>query len=256
MAGDWIKMRSDLIEDPAVIDMARKLSLDEFAVVGRLQCLWAWADSQSRDGHAAGVTAMWVNRKVQRDGFAEAMVSVKWLSISEDGITFLKFDNHNGATAKSRALGTNRKQKSRSKDDCHDGVPLSVTPPSRSERDRSVTREEKRREELTSKTKAPAAPSFDPKSALIELGVAEQVVIDWLDLRKKKKAGATKTAIDVMIREAGKAGMPLESALAQCCQRGWAGLNADWLRPDTRASPGSSGKFDPTAHVNRNRPAQ
>ena len=35
VAGDWIPMRTDLAEDPAVIAIAAATDLDEFAVVGR-----------------------------------------------------------------------------------------------------------------------------------------------------------------------------------------------------------------------------
>jgi len=160
MAGDWIKMRTDLSEDPAVIDMAERLGMEEFAVVGRLHCLWSWADSQSRDGHATGVTGKWIDRKLQRDGFAAAMVAVKWLAITSTGISFPNFENHNGSTAKTRALGSNRQQKKRAAD----STPDDVTPMSRSERDESVTREEKRREEKSNSVpigtgaKAPMTP--------------------------------------------------------------------------------------------------
>lgn len=142
MAGDWIKMRIDLAEDPAVIGMAEALGLDEFAVVGRLHVLWGWADSQSRDGHARGVTEKWIDRKVQRDGFAAAMAAAGWLLLRDGGIEFPNFDRHNGETAKQRGLATNRKKKSREK------VTQNVTHASRHERDETVTREEKRREEI------------------------------------------------------------------------------------------------------------
>lgn len=145
MAGDWIKMRTDLSEDPAVIGIAARVGLDEFAVVGRLQALWSWADRQSRDGNAAGVTRAWINRKVQCDGFAEAMESVRWLSVTDDGISFPNFSNHNGETGKTRALGKSRQKNKRERDARDD----EVTGPSRNERDDGVTREEKRREEET-----------------------------------------------------------------------------------------------------------
>ncbi|WJN60914.1 DnaT-like ssDNA-binding domain-containing protein [Pseudomonas sp. SO81] len=144
MAGDWIKMRVSLADDPAVILIADRLGLDEFSVVGRLQHLWSWADSQSRDGHAAGVTQKWIDRYLRCDGFAGVMAEAGWLVISEQGITFPNFERHNGATAKARGLAANRQQKKRG------AVTPSVTPespePSRSERDSSVTREEKRRD--------------------------------------------------------------------------------------------------------------
>lgn len=141
MAGDWIKMRTSLATDPAVISIAGQLDITEFEVVGILHHLWTWADTQSRDGHADGVTQKWINRYVHRDGFAEALVSVGWLIVNEAGIEFPNFERHNGETAKSRALAANRKQKQRS------NVTPSVTKESRTQRDERVTREEKRREE-------------------------------------------------------------------------------------------------------------
>lgn len=180
----WIKMRGNLAEDPAVIDMAARLGTDEFAVVGRLHTLWAWADAQSRDGHATGVTASWINRKVQRDGFAEVMVAVQWLVIDEAGIRFPNFERHNGESAKTRALGTNRKQNQRAKGN--------VTPDdgdeSRSDRDRSETREEKRREEEEIPTAGEACKAM--KSAGLALvNPSNQELIDTL------KAGVSIAAL-------------------------------------------------------------
>ncbi|WP_425318441.1 DnaT-like ssDNA-binding domain-containing protein [Pseudomonas nitroreducens] len=141
MAGDWIKMRTALADDPAVIAMADRLGLDEFSVVGRLHHLWSWADSQSRDGHAVGVTVRWLNRYVQCDGFAEALAHVGWLTIDDQGIRFPNFDRHNGESAKARGLAKNRKEKQRAKVTDESGQM------SRSERDKSVTREEKSKEQ-------------------------------------------------------------------------------------------------------------
>lgn len=154
MAGDWIKMRNDLADDPAVIAIAARLGEIEFSVVGRLHALWSWFDEQSRDGHAPGVTPAWLDRKFQRDGFADALVAVRWLTVGPDGLTLANFDHHNGATAKARALTTNRKQKQRS------AVAPSVTHESRSERDEIVTREEKRRVKEIKPTALSARPTI------------------------------------------------------------------------------------------------
>lgn len=171
MAGDWIKMRVSLPDDPAVIGMAAALGMDEFSVVGRLHALWSWADVQSRDGHAHGVTAAWINRKVQRDGFAEAMVAVGWLEIGDDGVNFPNFALHNGDTAKSRALGANRKQKQRASStghaDGHDGV----SSMSRNQRDENVTREEKRREESSVPDGTGAKAPLTPDEIIFGYGV-------------------------------------------------------------------------------------
>ena len=67
-------------------------------------------------------------------------------------------------------------------------------------------------------------------------GVVESVWIDFVDLRKAKKAKLTQTAIDGITTEARKAGWALEDALRECCARGWIGFKADWVadKPPTR----------------------
>lgn len=141
MAGDWIKMRIGLANDPAVISIAAGLDIGEFEVVGMLHHLWSWADTQSQDGHVIGVTRKWVDRFVHRDGFAEKMQLAGWLLIDDAGIKFPNFDRHNGDSSKNRALATERKRKQR------ENVTLESQEMSRIGRDESVTREEKRRED-------------------------------------------------------------------------------------------------------------
>ena len=61
-------------------------------------------------------------------------------------------------------------------------------------------------------------------------GVTDIVWQDWLTLRKTKKAAVTQTALNGIIKEAGKAGISLQAALETCCARGWTGLKAEWLK--------------------------
>jgi len=117
MAGDWIKMRMDLADDPAVIAIAAALQLDEDTVVGKLHRLWSWGDRHTTDGKARGVTGAWVDRYVNAEGFAAAMSAAGWLSVEGHGITFPRFDRHNGASAKRRAAHTRRVASSRRRAD-------------------------------------------------------------------------------------------------------------------------------------------
>ena len=59
--------------------------------------------------------------------------------------------------------------------------------------------------------------------------VAPQVVDDWKQLRKTKKAAVTRTVVEQIIVEAGKAGYSLERALSESCARGWTGFKAEWV---------------------------
>lgn len=58
--------------------------------------------------------------------------------------------------------------------------------------------------------------------------VSETVWQDFQRLRREKRAPLTDTALAGVKREAQKAGVTLESALAYCCEAGWQGFNAGW----------------------------
>lgn len=63
-------------------------------------------------------------------------------------------------------------------------------------------------------------------------GVALTLWSDFLVLRKAKKLPVTKTALDGLTREAQKAGITLNEAITICCERGWGGFKADWLKEE------------------------
>lgn len=65
-------------------------------------------------------------------------------------------------------------------------------------------------------------------------GVSEDLWMDFVALRKAKKAPITKTAIQAIIREAGKAYIPLEKAIEITIERNWIGFKSDWLKPEER----------------------
>lgn len=75
--------------------------------------------------------------------------------------------------------------------------------------------------------------------------VSPQVVADFTAHRKAMRAPITQTALDGIRREATKAGMSLESALAMSCARGWRGFKAEWVdegraRAGPAAAPGKT----------------
>ena len=108
MAGDWVKMRVDLHDDPAVIAVAAALDKTEDEIVGKLLRLWGWADQQTNNGNARSVTRKWIDNKVGAAGFAAALEVAGWLVVSSDGITIPNFERHNGQPGKARALTAKR----------------------------------------------------------------------------------------------------------------------------------------------------
>jgi len=108
MAGDWIKVQTCTPDKPEVHQLAESLGIDPDAVVGKLLRIWVWADQQTLDGNARSVTKSLLDRVTSVSGFADAMLSVGWLTKTEAGFAFPNFDRHNGQTAKKRATGAKR----------------------------------------------------------------------------------------------------------------------------------------------------
>lgn len=113
MAGDWIKMRTNLDTDPAVVRISSGLRMDRYAVVGRLHKIWTWANEHLTDGQDVPVDCAFLDMLVEHSGFAESMRSVGWLSGRDGSLCFPSFERHNGASAKARALDAERKRQAR-----------------------------------------------------------------------------------------------------------------------------------------------
>jgi len=139
MAGDWIKVRANLPDDPAVFRMAATHAMTTEQVVGHLIRVWAWATDQLTDGHAPSVTLSQLDHVASVTGFGQSMVDVGWLHADASGLTFPKWDRHLSKGAKQRMQACERKAKERSLSrDSHAPIVTETRPEKR--------REEKRRE--------------------------------------------------------------------------------------------------------------
>jgi hypothetical protein len=146
MAGDWIKMRTNLDTNPRVIELAAMLQTSELHVVGLLWKVWSWADNHTLDGNAIRVTDVTLDRFTGVTGFADALRKVGWLTGRDNALSFPRFAEHNGQTAKKRAENAERVAKHRNAKSVTD-VTQKVLPEKR--------REEKRREEGITNPLAP-----------------------------------------------------------------------------------------------------
>ena len=108
MAGDWIKMRGNLWDDPRVTRLCDLTDSGEAAVIGALYWLWATADQHTEDGSLPGLTLRQIDRKTGVPGFGAALVSIGWLSADEAGCAVAHFEEHNGASAKKRCQTAKR----------------------------------------------------------------------------------------------------------------------------------------------------
>ena len=134
MAGDWIKMRVSLREDPDVIAISDGLDLGQSEVVGLLHMIWSWADIHTEEGNAPGVSKAWVDRYVCVSGFANEMEKRNWLGVTEVGIYIPNFDRHNGKSAKKRAQTAKRVAKAAAKSTNAASVSKALTEKSRVEK--------------------------------------------------------------------------------------------------------------------------
>jgi hypothetical protein len=108
MAGDWIKMRVNLWDDPRISALVESTDSSEAAVIGALYWLWCAADQHSEDGIMAGLTLKQLDRKVVMPGFAAGLVAIGWISATENGLRIERFGEHNGASAKNRMTTAKR----------------------------------------------------------------------------------------------------------------------------------------------------
>jgi len=147
MSGEWIKMRGNLWDDPRVSGLVDMTDAGEAAVIGGLYWLWASADKHSEDGIMLGLTVRGIDRKTGVAGLGAALVSIGWIADHPEGIRIIRFDEHNGASAKKRLETAKRVAKHRGNAD--------VTQPTLQDDEEGVTGALARRriEEEKNKTK-------------------------------------------------------------------------------------------------------
>ena len=129
MAGDWIKMRGNLWDDPRVSALVDATDSTEAAVVGALYWLWASADQHTENGVMPGLTLRQIDRKTGVIGFGAALCAIGWISDHPEGIQIVNFEEHNGASAKRRSEDAKRKadvRKVSDKTKTDDGIPADI----------------------------------------------------------------------------------------------------------------------------------
>jgi hypothetical protein len=248
-ATDWIKVRVNLWSDPRVIALCDKTDEGKAAVVGGLYWLWASADAHSADGYMPGLTVKSIDRETGIKGIGQALVDIGWLNETPGGIHIARFNEHNGTSAKKRAVDAKRQSNNRggtadssdqhpdffagSSSGCHDG---GVTDDGQgADKKRETSELDKDKSKKKSKPK-PSSSSTQKVSAeqkeLEAMGVEPQHAADWLKARKAKNLVATTTAFEQAASEAAKLGWTFPEAIAYAAGKGWGGFMAKWVEND------------------------
>jgi hypothetical protein len=216
MAGDWIKMRADLLTHPKVVRMSSALKADRLRVVGGLFAVWCLFDAHSVDGQLEGYTDEVLDSLVGFPGFAAGMRTIGWLEFDGDALVTPRFDEHNGQSAKRRATEAQRKREERKT--------------SASDADKKRSREEKRREDI----KPPSEVRRATKKCPDDFEVTPDL-IDW----------ATTNCPGVDVRRATE---KLRDHTFKTARTDWPGTWRNWIRSDfERITPGSN----PTKNTNK-----
>jgi hypothetical protein len=229
MAGDWIKIRTELINDLDVMDICEATTLDEYEVVGRLVKLWGWANHNTTDGYLRKMTPARLDKFVHHAGFASALLDAAWLVESKDGMTIPNWQKHNGSGAKVRAEAAARQAASRSRHKAVTGMSQDfVTPVTVLSQD-SVTREDLEQNKTETKTKTkPKTGAATPLVLPAVLDTAE-FRSAWDDYEaNRKEAGHSKLTTrgrEIKLKELADWGHDVAvQSIRESIANGWQGI--------------------------------
>jgi hypothetical protein len=78
---------------------------------------------------------------------------------------------------------------------------------------------------------------FNFRKELIEKGANDDLVSEWLRVRKDKKATNTKTALNSFISQVEKSGLDINKVLEQCVINSWKGFKSEWIKKEIKNKP-------------------
>lgn len=158
----WIKLNNTILEHRVLFRLARRFGLaSPDMALGMVARWFFWLDSQGDNGGSrlypedvervvrSGDYAVTQMSRCERDAptpFCDTLLETGWIELEEDGtVTAVDYAKHNGPDAKKAAQAVERQRKARARNAAGvTGEAEGVTQMSRSQRDKSVTREEKR----------------------------------------------------------------------------------------------------------------
>jgi len=197
----WIKWVKGLSTRREISVLARKLNISRREAACACMEMWEWADLETADGHIKGATRDDIDLLLGLPGFGSALESpeVGWLRSTERGITFPRWERHNGKTAKARALEQRKKKRQRDlgKDESSRSCPDARPPVNR-------TREREEGEENSDSSKNPstefsaAKPAARARGSGVYVDISPEVLRDykllrsWFDHESKRRDGWVK----------------------------------------------------------------
>jgi len=147
-------------------------------------------------------------------------------------LTVVAYDSYQGLTSQEQAINTPLTDKQHA-----DNTPLTTL----EEGKKGISKESK------NKDLSPAAPKFNFKRELIGLGVTADKAVEWMAIRKTKKASNTEQAFNTFANNLGN--FTIQQAVDHCCLNQWKGFNPEWVKNtsnhSTTAKPNQYNKYNP-----------
>jgi len=114
---DWFPMRILLWEGhPAFIRLTEICDMEDVDLaIGKFGRLLAVAHRQSKRGFLKRATTETIDRLVGYPGFADALISIGWAKVNEDGFQISGWEEFNASTVKERILNAERQRRHRGK---------------------------------------------------------------------------------------------------------------------------------------------
>lgn len=87
-------------------------------------------------------------------------------------------------------------------------------------------------------------PKFNFRKEMINLGFKEELVLDWLAVRKTKKATNTKTALNTFLNQVKLSGKEQNYILEYCVSKSWSGFKAVWIEKEEKEDENGNSAVD------------
>lgn len=228
----WLKFDTSTPEKPEVFSITVAMGWeDPDLTVGKLMKVWRWFDQHTDGGNAHGVTLSLLDRVIGVTGFAQAMVNVGWLSVTDFGLTLPNFDRHNGDTAKTRAQTAKRVAKSKSNAKGNAQVTQAPLPDAlpREEKEKSNTSSLRSEVEPPRKRSAPVLKPVATVDELVQAGFPPETAAEFIAHKASMKAPLTERAWRDHLAEAEKAGWTPLQAAEKVMAKSWKGFEAKYV---------------------------
>lgn len=241
----WIKFRTSLLNHPKVVRIACALRVQSVydpctsrvpdvcmmsTTIGALVQMWSMADSHAEGNCLPNMSLGIVDNLFGVPGFAQAMVDVGWLEERDGSLYLPNYQEHNGPTAKRRAINS-RSMRERRKS-VYDPCTNRVQDVDKSCTKKSTKRESKNKESnpngLLPLTPTKTSTKFDPIADIEAPFVSAywtEAWAKWCRHRSELRKPLTRQATESQIAELAKLGEARAiAAIYHSLRNGWQGI--------------------------------